>query len=117
MNPNSIAIIVHEANRALQVEQADPTIPVSPSWQALDDHTKASAIQGVRAIIEGTVTSPEQSHDNWMQFKVNDGWVWGPVKDVGKKEHPLLVPYYDLPESQKIKGDLFSGIVNILKDA
>lgn len=107
-----IAHVVHEANRALQIEQADPTIGVSASWEDLDDETKASAVDGVKAVQGGA--TPEESHANWFRFKTAHGWIWGPVKDEETKRHPLLVPYWDLPESQKLKDALFGAIVNTL---
>ncbi len=113
MHAEQIARVVHEANRALQVEQNDPTIPVSVPWDELDAETRASAIEGVHGVILGN--SPQESHAGWYTFKVNHGWVWGPVKDEVKKEHPLLVEYGDLPESQQLKDHLFSAIVNTLK--
>lgn len=110
----AIARVVHEANRAVQVEQADPTIGVGPHWDDLDDETKGSALDGVRAIIEHGLT-PEQSHENWVRFKLLHGWRWGPVKDEATRRHPLLVSYADLPESQRVKDDLFAAIVGALR--
>ncbi len=112
MKTIEIAHCVHEANRALQIEQADPTIPVSARWEDLDQETKDSAVDGVHAVQAGA--TPEQSHENWSQFKIAHGWTRGPVKDEVKKEHPLLVPYADLPESQQIKDSLFGAIVKAL---
>lgn len=109
LTAESIARVVHEANTALQVEQADPTIPVSPHWDDLDVETRESAIDGVRGVMAGN--TPEESHTNWCRFKESKGWVLGPVKDEAKKEHPLLVPYAQLPESQKLKDALFVAIV------
>lgn len=107
-----IAHVCHEANRALQIEQADPTIPVSPLWEDLDDETRASAVDGVAAVLAGA--SPRESHENWMRFKIAHGWTLGPVKDEAKKEHPLLVPYDELDPAQKVKDALFSAIVHTL---
>jgi len=107
-----IARVVHEANRAVQIEQADPTIPVSKPWDDLDAETRESAIDGVRGVLDGN--TPEQSHENWCRFKVDHGWTLGPVRDDAKKEHPLLVPYAELPEAQKLKDRLFVAIVNAL---
>jgi hypothetical protein len=115
MTATQIARVVHEANRALQIEQNDPTIPVSPSWDDLDDETRRSAVEGVTNILTGKVTTPEQSHVEWMRFKQENGWTPGPVKDEGKKEHPLLVPYRELPEDQRLKDGLFFAIVNALR--
>lgn len=112
MDPVQISRVVHEANTALQVEQADPTIPVSPHWDSLDPETRESAVDGVRGVMAGN--SPEQSHENWCAFKLAHGWSLGPRKDEAKKEHSLLVPYSELPESQKIKDALFVAIVKTL---
>ena len=43
----------------------------------------------------------ENTHEVWALGRVNDGWVYGPVLDREKKTHPLLVPYSQLPESEK----------------
>lgn len=117
MHAAAIARVCHEANRALQIEQDDPTISVSPEWDDLDVETQDSAIDGVEAIVAGRVTSPQESHENWVQFKVQHGWTLGPVKDEEKKEHPLLIPYDQLPTSQRTKDALYMAIVETLKDA
>ena len=38
----------------------------------------------------------KNAHDVWAQ-----GWTWGESRDDAKKLHPCLVPYEDLPESEK----------------
>lgn len=112
MRVEQIARVVHEANRAVQVEQADPTIPVGPAWDDLDDETRRSAIEGVQGVLNGN--TPEESHQSWCEFKIAHGWVLGPVKSDDLKEHPLLVPYDELPESQRLKDHLFVAIVTAL---
>lgn len=112
MTPEQIAHVVHEANRSLQIEQADPTIPVSARWEDLDAETKASAVDGVLGVLGGN--TPEESHDQWTHFKVSHGWTLGPVKDEAKKQHPLLIPYDQLPAAQKVKDSLFVAIVRTL---
>lgn len=108
----AIARVCHEANRALQIEQGDPSIPVSPSWEDLDPETRESAISGVQGIIAGN--TPEESHQGWLDFKIEHGWTLGPVKDEELKQHPLLVPYDELPSHQQVKDHLFSAICNVL---
>lgn len=116
MTAAEIAQVCHAANRALQQIQGDPTIPVSPKWDKLDEETRQSEIQGVENILTGKVTTPDESHIEWCQFKFSHGWTLGPVKDEAKKEHPLLVPYSDLPAAQRIKDSLFFSIVRALGD-
>jgi hypothetical protein len=107
-----IAQICHEANRVIQAWQNDPTIPVSPPWVETDEETRSSATQGVIYALGGA--TPEESHENWCRFKREHGWVLGPEKDEAKKTHPLLVPYEQLPEGQKTKDALFTGIVRAM---
>lgn len=103
-----IARITHEANRALQLIQGDPV--VSPPWDEAPESQRESAKDGVRAALRGL--NPEQLHDNWLAFKKDDGWTYGPVKDEELKQHPCFVPYDELPEDQKLKDYLFQAIVN-----
>lgn len=93
-------------------EGRDTGIPVSPPWDDLDDETQDSAAQGVMGIIRGD--DPAQSHRNWLDFKIEHGWVFGDVKDEVAKTHPCIVPYNELPDEQQIKDKLFHAIVNAL---
>lgn len=40
-------------------------------------------------------------HEVWAQNRMNEGWTYGPVRDDAQRKHPCLVPYEDLPESEK----------------
>lgn len=40
-------------------------------------------------------------HEVWAKSRMNEGWTYGPVRDDAKKHHPCLVPYEELPESEK----------------
>ena len=43
----------------------------------------------------------ENNHDNWARQRIDEGWRCGPRRDDDAKEHPDLVPYDQLPESEK----------------
>ena len=43
----------------------------------------------------------ENVHEVWSVGRMKEGWKYGPVKDLEKKETPQLVSYSDLPESEK----------------
>ncbi|MGM9738806.1 MAG: RyR domain-containing protein [Candidatus Cryptobacteroides sp.] len=40
-------------------------------------------------------------HDNWAKASIAEGWRYGEKKDAGMKTTPDLVPYEDLPDSEK----------------
>ena len=44
----------------------------------------------------------ENVHDLWARQRIADGWTHGPARDDAQKQHPCLVPYADLPESEKV---------------
>lgn len=40
-------------------------------------------------------------HEVWAQTRIQQGWTWGPERNDALKHHPCLVPYEDLPESER----------------
>lgn len=43
----------------------------------------------------------ENVHDRWASQRMKDGWTWGKSRNDRHKKHPTLVPYADLPESER----------------
>lgn len=43
----------------------------------------------------------QNSHDTWAEKRMSEGWMLGVMRDDKKKQHPGLVPYEQLPESEK----------------
>lgn len=43
----------------------------------------------------------ENTHDIWAAQRIAEGWSYGPQRDDAKKLHPCLMPYDQLPESEK----------------
>ncbi|MBP3590819.1 MAG: Ryanodine receptor Ryr [Muribaculaceae bacterium] len=40
-------------------------------------------------------------HEVWARSRMAQGWTWGPERDDAARRHPCLVPYDELPESEK----------------
>ncbi len=40
-------------------------------------------------------------HEVWAAGRIADDWTYGEKRDDEKKTHPCLVPYEELPESEK----------------
>lgn len=40
-------------------------------------------------------------HDIWAAGRIADGWTYGEKRDDEKKTTPCMVPYEELPESEK----------------
>jgi len=43
----------------------------------------------------------KNTHDVWAAGRIKEGWIYGDVRDDIMKTHPCLVPYENLPESEK----------------
>ncbi|KAB2946446.1 MAG: DUF4231 domain-containing protein (plasmid) [Candidatus Methanoperedens sp.] len=52
-------------------------------------------------ILELTELLSKNAHDNWARQRISEGWKFGPKRDDEKKEHPCLVAYENLNESDK----------------
>lgn len=43
----------------------------------------------------------ENVHDIWAQSRMKQGWTYGAERNDALKQHPCLVAYNDLPETEK----------------
>lgn len=112
MNPVQIARVCHDANRAYCLAIGDAS---QPAWEFAPDWQKASAIAGVEYRLTNPTATAKDMHDSWTAQKLKDGWTYGQAKDADKKTHPCLIDYDRLPEEQRRKDSLFSGIVDALR--
>jgi hypothetical protein len=44
----------------------------------------------------------KNAHEVWAQERIAQGWRFGPERSDQRKEHPSLIPYEQLPESEKV---------------
>ena len=97
MNDDLLAEIMHLGWVGFQIAAGQPynEIPSEDQLKSLHDAIKNR---------EGkTKLSPEEEHDNWMRFKLADGWKYGKVKDETAKTHPDILPFEELPEIEQRK--------------
>jgi len=52
-------------------------------------------------ILELTERLARNAHDIWARQRLADGWRFGVERNDQRKEHPCLVPYDELPESER----------------
>lgn len=112
MTIEQLAMLVHEANKTYCELHGDMS---QKSWGEAEEWQRTSAMEGVRAHLQNPDLPASWSHDIWMKKKIEDGWVYGPVKDGALKYHPDLVSYDRLSRVAQGKDYLFSAIVNGLR--
>lgn len=109
---NAIAQVCHAANKAWCETKGDNS---QKSWDEAEVWQKESAIKGVEFRLNNPEAGEDAQHNAWMKDKINDGWVFGLVKDSEKKTHPCILPFNELPIFQQKKDRLFCAIVDSLK--
>lgn len=63
-----------------------------------EDTSNISIPTDLQSLIEKIA---ENVHEVWAAQRISEGWVYGQVKDSSLKTTPCLVPYNELPESEK----------------
>ena len=113
MKTLAIAMLCHSINAAYCQSLGDES---QLAWEDTPDSHQQSLIAGVEMHLANPQATPEQSHESWYKQKEAEGWIYGEVKDLEKKEHPCFLPYDELPLEQKAKDYLFRATVHLMKD-
>lgn len=53
------------------------------------------------SLLDLTQRLAENTHEVWAKRRLAEGWTFRPHRDDAAKVHPCLVPYAELPESEK----------------
>lgn len=99
-----IARLAHEVNRLFCERIGDYS---QLSWEDAPDWQKESAIKGVEFVSKNPKITAHETHESWLENKIEAGWVYGKEKDEEKKTHPCMVKYSSLPPEQRAKDKLF----------
>lgn len=60
-----------------------------------------STVKLTPEILELTEQLARNAHEIWAKQRLADGWSFGPERNDSRKEHPCLVAYEELPDSEK----------------
>ena len=112
MKIEEIARICHQVNKSFCESIGDNS---QLDWEKSPEWQKQSAINGVNFHLENKNIKPSDSHESWLKEKIENGWIYGKVKDTEKKTHPCCIPYEQLPTEQKSKDYIFEAIVDCFK--
>lgn len=105
-----IASLIHSVTS--QIPRSDGSIP--NSWEGLTQQQRDNAVSAVRTIYSQPARTPEQLHDLWMAPYLEVGWVVGPY-NIELKQHPSLVPFHQLPDSEILKDEIWSSLTEIFR--
>ena len=84
-----------QSNNYLVVTNTTDRFVYEPSPIALDDVTLDDDLTELQEAIT------ENAHEIWAQNRTSQGWTYGPERNDPQKQTPDMVPYCNLPESEK----------------
>lgn len=91
--------------RQLLLARPDEEIPMTcnnaDSHQYVPSPRDTSAVCLPRELEPLTEQLAAHAHDLWAVRRFSDGWKWGPERNDELRTNPCLVPYDELPESEK----------------
>jgi hypothetical protein len=123
-DPNH-AVIVRDLNESTitlydpqyQKEEQYDVIQFLEAWKGSQYYLVSAAERGLRQYdpqpidvtdfpLDGDIKElieaiAENCHDIWARERMDHGWTYGPERDDKNLKHPDLVPYSDLPDSEK----------------
>lgn len=103
-----VARMAHEMVRAWCELNGDGSLKAwedAPAWQ------RDSTTDTVRFFADNPSADDGAMHEAWLAQKQKAGWVFGPVKDAERKQHPCMVPFDQLPAEQQFKDRLLRMVI------
>ena len=103
-DPAAGANINYEFARFLKAWQHSHNYLVIASMEGIEYHPHPVDVHSVELdddLMELSEAIAEDAHDIWAARRISEGWTYGPTRDDIAKKHPDLLPYSDLPESEK----------------
>lgn len=53
------------------------------------------------SVMELVEVMAKNVHEVWAESRIREGWRYGVTRNEERKEHPCLIPYEELPESER----------------
>jgi hypothetical protein len=89
-------------------------LPVGHPWHELDGGHRVRIISAVGAT--SRATSPQESHQRWMDSMAAMGWGYGPVRSEEAKTHECMLPFGQLSRADQLKDHVFLALVKLAQD-
>lgn len=80
-----------------KIQAVDCTLAPLRDWDAINFGFASAELERMA----------QMEHDRWLRVRKREGWIFAQERDDGKKRHPSLVPWDDLPEDEKEKNRAF----------
>lgn len=80
-------------------------------FDLLTQPQKENLLEGIDMLVADSDAGPDARHAALVAKLAEDGWVYGDALDEASKTHPLLLPFEELPEAERVKEYLLHAVV------
>jgi hypothetical protein len=111
---SSLAKLIHKCVGT--IPRIDGSKP--PKWSKLSFEDKQLSYRAIINILNNYPKfTPEDAHEVWMKAKINQGWKYGEQYNETAKLHPSIVPYDELPDSEKLKDEIWASLIKSFRNS
>lgn len=110
MDPQNIARIAHEADRAFCALHGD----LKKVWASQEAHERECAVRGVKIATATPRATAADLHTSWLRDKREAGWRFGPQLDLHDRLDPMMIPWEQLSDYAQARERLFLAVVRSL---
>ena len=95
------------------IPRPDGSLP--NEWSELSDEQQNHAINAVKEIYNSEPKTAEELHELWMKPLLATSWKTGEYNII-KRTHPCLMPFNELPDSEKLKDILWQKMTEAFRN-
>lgn len=111
-----VAVAIYEACRQEAISSSRPIIP--EPFEMRDGSFREQFQKTIeRLTAKDYEATPEREHDSWTRAYEKMGWKYGVIRDPKAKTHPDMVPFDELPESERQKDAIFMACCFVARAA
>lgn len=110
-----MARLIYEATR-VEARWSKRSI-VPERWEKRDIKFREQFVKIIDKYLSlKNLPTPNKAHQSWMKSYFKMGWKFGKTRDVNKKTHPDLLPFYELPQNERDKDAIFLAFMWLVKN-
>lgn len=111
ISPFTLAEMIHGVTRHIP----RPDGSRSPEWYNLSVADKMRSVDAIHQIMRSEPLTAKRGHELWMELKVRDGWTYAPWYSESDKFHPCIMPFCDLPVSERLKDETWVLLTELFR--
>lgn len=104
-NLDKLATIANEM--VMKVRELNKEKDFDKNFESLNDQGKKEIVTLVQKVLDNPNITAQQLHQDWIDLKAYNGWIYAKTINREKKEHNCLIPFSELNFYNQLKDHIF----------